>query len=954
MALADLAAKVSQKLSGALNRYSLTVEGGAAALDVESFSGEEFLSRGYRYVITFTSRDSDISPQQMLLKNATFSFNLPGTELAGFSLPAAEPRAVHGVVTQFQRLSSSVDETRYQATLEPRLALLGNASRPAIFQNQSVPEIVEQVLRDTHQFEGWQFDFRLRNRYPRREQVMQWQESDLAFIERLLSEVGIWYRFEADSRLQQEIVVFADDQQFCQFDVRLPLRALSGMNDSASESVWKLSAAHQVVSKSVQVKDYNYREAGNGLLSHADVTGGDETTYGEVYRYGDNYLTQGENQDPAAEAGAFYARLRHERLLNARHQLHGESNCVRLQPGQMLEIAGAVPQSFSQGVIISGISSRGGRDSSFSLAFHGIPYSETVGFRPALKPRPTIAGTLQARVTSVTENDRYAHLDESGRYRVKFDFDLARWKSGYESLWVRLAKPYSGDTYGLHMPLVAGAEVAIAFEEGNPDRPYIAYALHNSRSGDHVTAANHKRNVLRTPANNKLRMEDERGKEHIKLSTEYGGKSQLNLGHLVDGQRQPRGEGFELRSDQWGAIRAGKGLFLSADAQPKGQGQALDMQAAVAQLENALSLAKSLSQAAASAQATAGDTDSQQALNEALDALNQPGMLMHAPEGMGMVSPKAVRVASGGASVGIMSGQNTDISSGKSFTASAGESVSLFARKAGMKLFAGKGKVDIQAQGDAMNLLAKEDVSITSVNNKVTVSAYEELLLTCGGGYIRLKDGNIEIGGPNNILLKSQNVQKMGAANIEVLQPELPVGYSGGYVLTDDNTGEPQAFTAYRITTAEGEVFEGTSDKDGNTMEINTASPGTISIEFPDELPEEGPGRWVTIDNDYHGLKNSAILAINRLTSMGDEGRVFGSDGKDYQNTKRDKIQQWKPLKEGAGDEMRQRSAIHRYGDKRIITQTYLEGEDSWAVGGKSWHWQPVTADEVYAKKDPK
>jgi len=253
-----------------------------------------------------------------------------------------------------------------------------------------------------------------------------------------------------------------------------------------------------------------------------------------------------------------------------------------------------------------------------------------------------------------------------------------------------------------------------------------------------------------------------------------------------------------------------------------------------------------------------------------------------------------------------------------------------------------------------MNLLAKEDVSITSVNNKVTVSAYEELLLTCGGGYIRLKDGNIEIGGPNNILLKSQNVQKMGAANIEVLQPELPVGYSGGYVLTDDNTGEPQAFTAYRITTAEGEVFEGTSDKDGNTMEINTASPGTISIEFPDELPEEGPGRWVTIDNDYHGLKNSAILAINRLTSMGDEGRVFGSDGKDYQNTKRDKIQQWKPLKEGAGDEMRQRSAIHRYGDKRIITQTYLEGEDSWAVGGKSWHWQPVTADEVYAKKDPK
>ncbi|MCG8173073.1 type VI secretion system tip protein VgrG, partial [Brenneria goodwinii] len=123
---------------------------------------------------------------------------------------------------------------------------------------------------------------------------------------------------------------------------------------------------------------------------------------------------------------------------------------------------------------------------------------------------------------SITAGDTYAHLDKMGRYRVKFDFDLDNWKTGYESLWVRLAKPYSGDTYGMHLPLLAGTEVAIAFEEGNPDRPYIACALHDSRHPDHVTQANNKRNVIRTPANNKLRMEDERGKEHIKLSTEYG------------------------------------------------------------------------------------------------------------------------------------------------------------------------------------------------------------------------------------------------------------------------------------------------------------------------------------------------------------------------------------------------------------------------------------------------
>ncbi len=152
------------------------------------------------------------------------------------------------------------------------------------------------------------------------------------------------------------------------------------------------------------------------------------------------------------------------------------------------------------------------------------------------------------------KNDIYAHIDKDGRYRVNLDFDRDTWKPGYESLWVRQSRPYAGDTYGLHLPLLAGTEVSIAFEEGNPDRPYIAGVKHDSAHTDHVTIQNYKRNVLRTPANNKIRLDDERGKEHIKVSTEYGGKSQLNLGHLVDAGKQQRGEGFELRTDLWGHL----------------------------------------------------------------------------------------------------------------------------------------------------------------------------------------------------------------------------------------------------------------------------------------------------------------------------------------------------------------------------------------------------------------
>ncbi|MBZ1862767.1 type VI secretion system tip protein VgrG, partial [Klebsiella pneumoniae] len=108
------------------------------------------------------------------------------------------------------------------------------------------------------------------------------------------------------------------------------------------------------------------------------------------------------------------------------------------------------------------------RDADFAVEFAGIPDSPDVGYRPEPGARPVMAGTLPARVTSTRENDTYGHIDKHGRYRVNMLFDRARWETGFESLWVRQSRPYAGDTYGLHLPLLAGTEVAIGFEDGNP------------------------------------------------------------------------------------------------------------------------------------------------------------------------------------------------------------------------------------------------------------------------------------------------------------------------------------------------------------------------------------------------------------------------------------------------------------------------------------------------------
>ena len=830
----DIAQDLLSLSKTTLNRYHLTVPSCQAVLDMESFTGNEGMSQLYRYTLTFTSTEKDIDPRQLLRQPATFTMGTGPLE----SLSAQ--KIVHGVITDFRRIAGSADQVQYQVTLEPFLALLANQFRThRFFVNKSVPDVVEQVLTE-HGLKGWEYVFSLKPTYPKREQINQYQESDLAFIERLLSELGIFYFFSLQPDVQTEVIHFADKQSAYQFGKTLPLNSPSGMSDSGADSVWGVNIQHSVVQAGVTSKDYNHRQAQQVLQSaRADMTrgAGEGITYGEVYHYKPRHPETGDKTDPVAETANFMARLDHERFLSQQTTLSFFSTDATLLPAQVLTITGSaipstLPELLQSPVVLIHTHFSGSRQDALKVRLMAVPYSETLCWRPALLPRPVVTGTLMARVTSAKANDIYAWQDTSGLYRVRFDADQDDKAQGQESMPVRFAKPYGGDEYGIHFPLIQGTEVAIAFHDGDPDRPYIAHALHDSRHTDHVTEENNSRNIIRTPANNKLRMEDKRGEEHIKLSTEYGSKTQLNLGHNVDAARGQRGEGFELRTDEWGAIRAGKGIFISADEQPAASGKQLEMDDAIAQLEQALTLARSLAKVAEIAKATPGDTGSQKALNASLEKLKAAGILMSAPQGMGIVSPKAVRVASGSQSVGVMSGSNTDISSGKSFTVAAGESVSLFAQKAGMKLFAGKGKVDIQAQGDELSALAKNDITVTSTESTVTITAAKELILTCGGGYIKLSDGNIEIADPQNIMFKSTNWQKMGPASLNKLFPRFPTADTE--MLSDNEEAEippqalrlnvPQAPNAmdtswagmpYKLYADGAEVKKGVLDKSG-------------------------------------------------------------------------------------------------------------------------------------------
>ncbi|WP_392553086.1 type VI secretion system tip protein VgrG [Orbus wheelerorum] len=752
----------SELIGGRNNRYSLSITDMLSPISVLSIQGHEQLNQPWHYAITFTSRDKQIRISSALSQSASLAFLAPNftpqvTQISSLDKPATN-RTLYGVVTEFSQLSVNKDEAHYRVVLQPRLALFANDHYSAIYQNQSVVSVVEEVLR-RHGFTGVDYRLELKDSYPAREFITQWQESDLAFIQRLLADVGIWFRFESHSEHNCDVLVLSDYEQGFDDAGSIAYTLPSGMVDKARDSVWDLQFQSHSVPRQVMVQDDNYRQAQTDMYSLVNSQPKVTTTSGTNYRYGEHFKSKGDIS--IIESGSWYATIRHQQHISDQIIISGKCNDYHLTPGQRIIVTGSPMNGISEGIVILSTESYGDRSESYQIQFTAIPYNVLKPYRPQPLPWPQVSGTLPARVTS-PDNDTYGYIDTQGRYRVKFDFDLKTWRSGEESLWVRLAKPYAGDTYGFHFPLIDGTGVAIAFTGGNPDRPYIAHSLHDSNHPDHVTTANKHRNVLRTPANNKLRMDDKRGQEHIKLATEYG-KTQLNIGHLVNQNKEQRGEGFELRTDEWGAISANKGLYLTAQSEPKAQGQQLDMQGAITQLENALSIAKALQNAASTAQAHQADTSSQAELQNALKQLTQAGIIAYAPAGIALTSDENIQLSSSN-SLSLTSEQQTDISALKNITLASSEAVGIFAHKAGIKLFANQGKVEVQAQNDAMDIAAKQDIKIDSVDGKVTITALNGISLLAGGSYIKINGQGIDLGSSSNVTIKAAAMQKMGPA----------------------------------------------------------------------------------------------------------------------------------------------------------------------------------------------
>jgi type VI secretion system secreted protein VgrG len=829
--------------------YSLTIKPQPAAISVSSFSAKSDISSLYEYRIEFTSPDSDIGMDQVVGRPANFTIEpidpdaaylarMYGERAAQFStMPKAF--STHGVIESFEKIGASADETRYSVTLRPKVAELNRARKSRLFQKQNYIEIITDVLRHYGYRLGVDFDFqKLRGKYKRHEYVTQYHETSFGFIRRLCAEEGVWFRLE--QKRDRTVIVFGDDlDAYARKGRVIPFRLYSGLESAGAESVRSLRTITQRIPEAIQLNDYNHRQADVSLLVDANAAPSDKTTDGVDSTWGEHYETRDE--------GKAIARLRHEAHLATQISYRLRGNPFSLEVGEAVNLD-VNPKDAPHGLLVTSIRFGGGRRTSYWCSFRAIPADRKWRTSIETIQRPKIEGILPARIDSPGKYT-YGYVTEKGLYVTTMPFDLDEWSPGGRSRAIRMIRPYAGQNYGHHFPLIDGTEVALIFTNQDPNRPVIAGSLHDSLNQDLVNNLNHTRNIIRSAAQNELRMEDKRGYEHIHLTTPFQ-TSELNLGHMVDGDRKERGRGAELRSDEHLALRGGRGVFISADMQNAASGKQLDMQAAQRLLEQSLQQMEALGEAAKAAQAIAADHEKQRRFfSDTLTELKKAGVLLSGPNGVALVSGADMQLSTSENLI-VTAGDSADIGVLKRFTVAAGEAISMFAQKLGMKLFA-KGKVDVRSISDEMALAALKDVTITSTGGRLVLSAAKEVWIGAGGSYVKINANRIENGTPGDILEKCAAWNKQGATSTQQQRQELfdsqaELKFSQQFHIDSalrsfaNSTGAMK----YRILDETGVLIGGGAlDEGGQTLRAFTDTSKPIKAVF-----DLGDGKWSVLN----------------------------------------------------------------------------------------------------------
>ena len=476
-----------------------------------------------------------------------------------------------------------------------------------------------------------------------------------------------------------------------------------------------------------------------------------------------------------------------------------------------------------------------------------------------LTQKPT-AHPMRAKV--VGQSGEEIHVDEWGRIKVRFLFTRNEDNShdggagsndnDTDSAWVDVLTPWAGEGYGARFLPRIGEIVVIDFFDGNIDRPFVVGRIHEAQR--HPTKFDNKGKLpdtkklagirskeVKGEGFGQLRFDDTTGQISTQLQSSHGA-TQLNLGKLSHPKdkesSEDRGEGFELRTDQWGAVRAGQGLLVSTYKQDQAKGEHLDAEIAKKQLEGSQTNSKALSDIAKNQKTD--EIESVEQLKEFAEQLEQKiakfkkaVLLLSSPDGIALSTPEDIHL-SADAQINQIAGDSINFSTQKNFIAHAQNKLSLFAAQGGIKAIAAQGKVEIQAQADALDVLAKMGITISSTEDKVIISSPKEVQITGGSSQITLNSSGIfpKTGGKFQVNAGQHIFQGGASASAKSSLPPPPKRAQGILELLHDYShGEFVKGAGYTVTDTLGKVVKGKLDDKGFAR-VNGLATGSVKVLF--------------------------------------------------------------------------------------------------------------------------
>lgn len=476
---------------------------GDDALLLESFQGVERVSAPFHFSLRLLSNHANIDMKALLSKPAVLSIRLS----------EAKERHIHGHISRFRLLEFGADGmVAYEAEMVPWLWFLTLFSDCRIFQNKSVPEIVERVFRDR----GFSdFDLRLRGSFPRREYCVQYCETDFNFVSRLLEEEGIFYFFE-QSQERHSLVLANSQFAFapCPNKNKVCYLASSGGVQS-EDTVFSLEQDLNIHTGTASITDYDFEKPTTSLFT--TLAG---QLRGEDYFYPGRYKTK--------DDGDRYVRIRIEEKEIQLLTIRGAGNCMGFECGYRFTLTDHFRNDANQDYSLIALHHYGRNTSyrsgevdpfEYSNRFDATPHS--VPYRPPrITRKPVIVGTQTAVVVGKSGEEIWT--DDYGRIKVHFHWDREGAADENASCWIRVGQSWAGKQWGaITIPRI-GQEVIVSFLEGDPDRPIVTGCVYNADQtppyklpDEQTKSAMKSRSSVGGEGFNEIRFEDKKGEEQV-------------------------------------------------------------------------------------------------------------------------------------------------------------------------------------------------------------------------------------------------------------------------------------------------------------------------------------------------------------------------------------------------------------------------------------------------------